>query len=512
MSSPSGDYRAISTPRPPPISGHLDENTVPTFERRNANLLFTPSPGSGGRARRRTRREIYGSAPTRTTSRRSVGARERGVISMTEVPFFRLPNKNLSTAEKARFVKAVDDGLAQGISIAETTKWYGLNKNAYARYAKQIREGTADPKPGSGRPQKLSKEDKEVLMDINEEARGSLTFEEMAREFNKKCSLKISKATVFRTYHRDKWRSIRKRPCPKLTEDHMKERRLWAYHNRIEQHNRWGDDATVWIDIDEVSLPMFQFKGKRKLSPRDMKNGQGGHCGRVPMTVARRHVPSMMYLSAVANPNKKKKFDAKVGLWPFATLTKTKRKSKNRDAGLDDLEPIKSINHKVFADFIINKLVPAIQRKCPWAKEIVIQYDGATPHERGIKTAVEEGLEERERRIRWVKHPPQSPDTNLNDFCFFNSLKSALAKTKKDGWGFLRFDEQVQEVYRKWHSEDKLTNLWRLKSAVALKIVSHDGGNQFKMPHSKIPGVPSKPPTNGAVEEYEFFKEGEDSE
>jgi hypothetical protein len=138
----------------------------------------------------------------------------------------------------------------------------------------------------------------------------------------------------------------------------------------------------------------------------------------------------------------------------------------------------------------------------------VIQYDGATPHEKGIKLAGEQGLEEREPRIRWVKQPPQSPDTNLNDLCFFNSLKSALAKTKKDGWGFLKFDERVQEVYSKWHSEDKLTKLWKLKSAVALKIYSHDGGNQFKMPHSKIKGVPRKPPTNGAVEEYEECEEG----
>lgn len=138
----------------------------------------------------------------------------------------------------------------------------------------------------------------------------------------------------------------------------------------------------------------------------------------------------------------------------------------------------------------------------------MIQYDGATPHEKGIKLAGEQGLEEREPRIRWVKQPPQSPDTNLNDLCFFNSLKSALAKTKKDGWGFLKFDERVQEVYSKWHSEDKLTKLWKLKSAVALKIYSHDGGNQFKMPHSKIKGVPRKPPTNGAVEEYEECEEG----
>ena len=347
-------------------------------------------------------------------------------------------------------------------------------------------------------------------MDINEKHRGSLTFEEMAREFSEIC-FPISKATVFRTYHRDGWRSIRKRPCPKLTEAHMETRRMWAYHNL---ENEWGDDATVWIDIDEVSLPMFQFKGKRKLSPRDIKNGQGGHCGRVPTGKARRHIPSMMYLSAVAKPNRKKKFDGKVGLWALATKTKTKRRSKNRAAGLDELAPIESITAEVFADFIMDELVPEIQRKCSWAKEIIIQYDGATPHEKGIKLALGEKLEELEPRIRWMKQPSQSPDTNINDLCFFNSLKSALAKTRKDGWGFLEFDKQVQKVYRNWHNEDedKLTKLWELKSAVAMQIYLADGGNQFKMPHSTIKGVPRKPPTNGAVEEYEFFEEQDDRE
>ena len=423
---------------------------------------------------------------------------------MSEVPFFRLSNKNLTVSEKARFVLAVQEGIARGVRIKETAKRFGLNKNAYRRYAEQIREGTSDPKHKSGRPPVLSKHDKEILMDINEEKRGELTFRELAEELSKRLKRNISATTVFRVYRRDGWRSIRKRPCPKLTEEHMETRRLWALRNR---DNRWGDDKTVWIDIDEVSLPMFQFKGRRKLSPRDIKKGLGGHCGRLPMTVARRHVPSMMYLSAVAKPNKKNKFDGKVGLWPFATKTKTKRKSKNRDAGLDELEPITSITAEVFADFIMNKLVPEIQEKCSWAKEIFIQYDGATPHEKGIKLALGEKLEELEPRIRWVKQPPQSPDTNLNDLCFFNSLKSALAKTKKDGWGFLRFDEQVQKVYRDWHGEAKLTKLWKLKTAVAMRILTHDGGNQFKMPHSKIKGVPTKPPTNGAVEEYEEFVE-----
>ena len=220
MSSPSDDYRAISTPRPPPISGHLGENTVPTFEEENDDLLFTPSPGSGGRAHRRRRAEIYGSVPTRSTSRRVVGARDQGVISMPEVPFFRLPNKNLDVSQKAQFVMAVKDGIARKVSIAETTKRYGLGKNAYHVYSKQMRERTGAPKPKSGRPQKLNKADKEVLMDINDEHRGSLTFAEMAREFSKhEKGFSISAATVYRIYRRDGWRSIRKRPCPRLTED-----------------------------------------------------------------------------------------------------------------------------------------------------------------------------------------------------------------------------------------------------------------------------------------------------
>ena len=77
MSLPSGDYQAISTARPPPISGHLGDNTVPTFGQENEDFLFTRMPGSGGRARRRTRLELYGSRPMRNTTRRIDGARDR---------------------------------------------------------------------------------------------------------------------------------------------------------------------------------------------------------------------------------------------------------------------------------------------------------------------------------------------------------------------------------------------------------------------------------------------------
>ena len=64
---------------------------------------------------------------------------------MPEVPLFRLSNENLTTTQKARFVAAVKDGLAAGISIAETTEKFGLCKNAYARYNKQVLGGFSQP-------------------------------------------------------------------------------------------------------------------------------------------------------------------------------------------------------------------------------------------------------------------------------------------------------------------------------------------------------------------------------
>ena len=58
--------------------------------------------------------------------------------------------------------------------------------------------------------------------------------------------------------------------------------------------------------------------------------------------------------------------------------------------------------------------------------------------------------------------------------------------------GYLKFDEQVQRVFRDWHNDAKLTKLWKLKTDVAFCIITADGGNQFKMPHNRgVDGVPN---------------------
>lgn len=97
---------------------------------------------------------------------------------MSEVPI--QPESHHRTKSSVREM-AVKDGIARDINKAEATERFGLGKNAYARYNKQIEERTCVPKPKSGRKRKLNKADLEILMDINEAHRGALTFEEVVK-------------------------------------------------------------------------------------------------------------------------------------------------------------------------------------------------------------------------------------------------------------------------------------------------------------------------------------------
>ena len=76
--------------------------------------------------------------------------------------------------------------------------------------------------------------------------------------------------------------------------------------------------------------------------------------------------------------------------------------------------------------------------------------------------------------------PSNSPDTNLNDLCFFNSLASAVSKFT------LNIDvltQVVEKTYRSRHTAKKLGKLWRLKIAELREIIKAEGGNQYAMPH-----------------------------
>ena len=101
-----------------------------------------------------------------------------------------------------------------------------MGKNAYWTYLRQESEGRLEPKPKFGRQRKLDRSSKEVLYDINDEARGTLTFQEMAQAFHERTGMKISAATLHREFHRTCWRFQPRRESPLLSDQHMENRPL----------------------------------------------------------------------------------------------------------------------------------------------------------------------------------------------------------------------------------------------------------------------------------------------
>ena len=114
------------------------------------------------------------------------------------------------------------------------------------------------------------------------------------------------------------------------------------------------------------------------------------------------------------------------------TYVPARRSSINRPAGTIEMKPIESIKKETIREFMIEKVLPAIQAKWPHEdadKPIYIQQDNAKPHlspndRQFCEAAKQDGFD-----IRLVCQPANSPDLNVLDLGFFNSIQSIQYKT-----------------------------------------------------------------------------------
>ena len=181
-------------------------------------------------------------------------------------------------------------------------------------------------------------------------------------------------------------------------------------------------------------------------------------------------------------------------MWRCSVPGVTKKKSKNRAAGIS-IEIDVNVDSAYFEKMMKEKVIPAIVAKMSWAKHVTIQMDNAKPHAGcGNLTKLNEYGATLTPKVVFILQPANSPDTNINDLCFFNSLASAVSKkttrTKDE------LAKVVVDIYEKWHTVDRLDKLWRLKTAVMHCICANDGNNQFKMPHRIDKHTPARAPTN----------------
>ena len=194
-------------------------------------------------------------------------------------------------------------------------------------------------------------------------------------------------------------------------------------------------------------------------------------------------IQKVMFMTAVARPCwdhvSKKMFDGKIGIWPFITYERAKNNSKNRPKGTIVTKPIVSVNKDTVREMIISNLIPAIKKKMPLARKnntLYIQQDNAKPHVCTNDTSLDKECKKDGWNIVTRYQPPNSPDFNVLDLGFFNSIQS-LAPTS--------IDELINCVFKAFDvvEHDKLNKIFLSYQCALESSMSVGGSNKYKLRH-----------------------------
>ncbi|KAF0705951.1 hypothetical protein AaE_014312, partial [Aphanomyces astaci] len=194
-------------------------------------------------------------------------------------------------------------------------------------------------------------------------------------------------------------------------------------------------------------------------------------------------ITKVMFLAAVArpqyDPHTKQVFSGKVGVWPFVQRSPAARTSKNRPKGTIITVP-QTVNSDVYLDAVLHKVVPAIKAKFPRGRlqhGVVVQQDNASPH-RCVTTDMlrTRGVE----GISIANQPANSPDFNVLDLGFFNSIQS-LQHQKCTR----TIEELIDAVETAFYElpVDTLSKTFITFQKVLEKSIEIQGSNDYKLPH-----------------------------
>ncbi|ETW02180.1 hypothetical protein H310_05748 [Aphanomyces invadans] len=221
-----------------------------------------------------------------------------------------------------------------------------------------------------------------------------------------------------------------------------------------------------WFNADKDCHKEYLVEGE-EVQPRACKS--------------KRFIPNVMFLCAVARPQKDVGFDGKIGLWPFVSQSPARRSSHNRPAS-SMVTTLVYVDATTYRDYALNKVVPEIKASFPSAsKRVVLQHDNATPHRSVDDDALAGVLTD-----GWTfvvrRQPPNSPDLNVLGLGFFASIQSLQYK---------RVSRTVDDVIAStlmafdMLSGEKLEDVFLILQAVMRLVLDHGGDNHFKLPHLK---------------------------
>lgn len=251
------------------------------------------------------------------------------------------------------------------------------------------------------------------------------TIEDVAKH------LGVSKAKVQRMKKEGLIKRVSNSIKPYLTDKNKKDRLRWCL-SMLDPRSVPNDPVfkglfdyvfidEKWFYITKKTLRYYTVPGEEHPT-RTCKN--------------KNYIPKIQILTVLArprfDPDGTCTFDGKIGCFPFVTYEPAKRSSVNRPAGIIEMKPIQSIKKDTIREFMIEKVLPAIRAKWPLEdanKPIYIQQDNAKPHLSPLDRQFCEAAQQGGFDMRLVCQPANSPDFNVLDLGFFNSIQSIQYKT-----------------------------------------------------------------------------------
>ena len=171
------------------------------------------------------------------------------------------------------------------------------------------------------------------------------------------------------------------------------------------------------------------------------------------VTCHKSHIQKMMFLAAVGRPrrdtNANRHFGGKIGIVPFTRQVAAQRNSRNRAAGTLETRMVE-VTKEVYKEKMLNDVFPAIKRI--WLRgpgDVPVMQDNAPAHNIGNDPDIVAAGTADGSNITFLNQPPNSPDINILDLGFFNSIQSLQDRTTLN-----TVDELVNEVKRAFSAPD----------------------------------------------------------
>jgi transposase len=244
----------------------------------------------------------------------------------------------------------------------------------------------------------------------------------------------------------------------------------------------------IRIHVDEKWFFVQELKKKVRYLPCEERPKE-------KTVIHKSHIEKIMFLAAIGRPETfviddvSHTWDGKIGIFPFVKWVPAKRNSKNRVAGTPVMEDV-SVDSVAYHDMMTREdgLLPTLKRIAPYLKgsRIIIQHDGAKPHNgRGNLERLNEYGQLDGWDIFIDTQPPQSPDLNKCDLCFFHSMQRATNRLKAQNTSREKLLEAVVEAYNNYDVAI-LERIEGIQHEIYRRILADSGGNQFDMPHSGV--------------------------